>query len=196
MPKVDALAFVRLLGGIATETPQIDHYYADIATDLGHQGLFTTWQLVPAVARQGSYSVDAAIVEILGVFYDDVLLSRVTLRELEAHAPHWRDLVGAPIAYTTEQLDRHEIRLFPSPESSADPEIFVHGAPFGLDYPRGTIAVIASDLRVDYPTWIDLPYSLAVLAREFRRDSDHRNVAFADASQALGGLLMTMVVGS
>lgn len=195
MPRADALALVRLLGGIETQNPQITNYYADIATDLAHQGVFTTWLLVPAVKNQGGYDLGTDMVEVLGVFYDDTLLSRASFRELEAHDPQWRDRIGRPICYTAEQESRHAIELYPAPDANSDVENFVNGAPFGLDYPRGTIALIVSEVRVDYPTWIDLPYALAIMALEFQRDSDHRNTAFADASMALGGLLMAMVVG-
>jgi len=195
MPQADVLNFIALLGGIEAETPQILNYYKDIATDLGHQGLFTEWQLVPAVKNQGVYATDPAIVELLGVFYDDEFLSQVTLKELEARSPQWRDTIGHPICYTEDQQDRNAFQLYPAPDADSDPQIFIHGAPFGLDYPRGTIAVIVSDVRVDYPTWIDLPFSLAIMALEFMRDSDHRNENFATVCMKLGSLLMAMVSG-
>lgn len=193
MPQADVLSFITLLGGIEAETPQILNYYTDIAKDLGHQGIFTEWQLVPTVAGQGIYPLDPGVIEVLGVFFDDEFLSMAQLKELEARNPNWRDAIGHPICYTEEQQDKNTIQLYPAPEAGSDPQIFIHGAPFGLDYPRGTAAVIVSTVRTDYPTWIDLPYALAVMALEFERDSDHRNKNFADVCTTLGGLMMAMV---
>ncbi len=53
--------------------------------------------------------------------------------------------------------------------------------------------MIATETRDGYPEWLNLPLALLVLAREFARESDHRDPAFSTACAQLGKVALAMV---
>lgn len=172
----------------------LDQMYDDAMFDVASQAVFNAVDFVAATPGQAVYARPPDATDILAVFYDDTMLSLVTLRELETIRPAWRAWSGRPVAWLIEDQSNDEFRLFPSPVTTPDPLIPLYGAPFGLDYPRDTIAVLASQRRTDLPDWMDLPLALMVVAREYARPSPHADKVLAGAARQLAALFLGMVV--
>ncbi len=193
MSKASVLALAQELANTQASATNLDQFYDDVVKDVAQQALFNVIEIMDAPAGQAVYVKPDRTSQLLGVFFDDTMLSLVTLRELEATRPQWRDSVGRPVAYLIEDLGHDEFQLYPAPVTTGDPVVPVHGAPFGLDYPANTIAVLASEIREDMPDWLDLPLALIVLSREFARPSPHMDKTFAAACRQLGTLFLSMV---
>jgi hypothetical protein len=192
--KEDVLALAQALANMQASPTTLDQMYDDAMLDVAGQALFNVVELVAATPGQAVYPRPLGMTDILTVFYDDSMLSLVTLRELEATHPDWRSRQGRPVAWLIEDQSNDEFRLYPAPLRAPDPVIPLHGAPFGLDYPRDTIAVLGSQARRDLPDWLDLPLAFLVVAREFSRASPHADKAFSAVCRQLGGLYLGMVV--
>lgn len=193
MSKASVVALALELSQGQGSPTNLDQLYDDIVVDVAQRSLFNVLETMPAVAGTATYQRPDRIAEVLGLFYDDTMLSLVTLRELEAVNPQWRDHAGRPVAYLIEDLSHETFQLYPVPVTGSTPVIPVHGAPFGLDYPSDTIVVLGSEKRQDMPEWMDLPLALLLLSREFGRPSQHTDKVFAGACRTLGALLMLMV---
>ena len=195
MSKASVLALAQQLANRQADATNLDQLYDNLVQDVAQAVLFNRVVSTPATAGTGTYNLEAilGVSEILGLFYDDDMLSLLSLRELEATSPDWRAAQGRPVGYTREDLSHNVIRLYPVPVTASDPVIPAHGAPFGLDYPRDTIAMLGSFPRRDMPVWLDLPLALLLLAKEYARDSPHIDLAFSEACKQLGDLVMAMV---
>ena len=192
--KTGVLALAQDLANQQAASTPLDQMYDDAMFDVAGQALFNVVEIMAATPGQAVYTRPGDTTDILAVFYDDTMLSLVTLRELETIRPDWRKWQGRPVAYLIEDQSNDEFRIFPNPVTTPDPLIPLHGAPFGLDYPRDTLAVMASQRRTDLPDWMDVPLALAVVAREYSRPSPHQDKVFAGAARQLAALFLSMVV--
>ena len=236
--KTGVLALAQDLANAQAAPLTLDQMYDDAMFDVAGQALFNVVEIIPTSEDQPVYARPPETTDILAVFYDDDMLSLVTLRELETVHPDWRKRRGRPVAYLIEDQSNDEFRIYPRPMTSplpppavpadADlllegggsvlleggggdvlldplpapppptdllsPVIPLHGAPFGLDYPVDTLAVLASQRRTDLPDWMDLPLALAVVAREYARSSPHMDKVFAGAARQLAALFLSMAV--
>jgi len=122
-------------------------------------------------------------------------LSQLTLRELEALNPGWRNVVGSPIAYTPEAETVKTIEVYPTPFTTSPAIVPVHGLPTGQDYvgTPGNGLSIHSENRTDATPYLTLPIALKVLAREYTRESGHQDFAFATLAGQLGDMLLEML---
>lgn len=198
MSQTTAMAWLPLLGNLQAEDPQMTSYYLEGMTDLAKRPLFCSMTLIPVVAGTAEYALPEPAsapwgVRILAVFLDDVMLSLTTRKCLEAISPDWRDHRGMPIAFTTSEQEPRAFRVYPTPQDASAAQSFILGAPFGVEYPAGTLCVLHTDYRTELPPWMDLPIAFAVLWREFSRDSDHKDAMFAQACKTLGDLAYGMV---
>lgn len=193
MSRASALALAGELAGGQASPTHLEQFYDDTVLDVAKQALFNVLEIVPASAGVGLYAKPEHVVAMLAAFYDDTMLSLVTQRSLEATTPDWRDVLGTPACYMIEDLSHDQFRVFPTPTLAGGPVIPMHGQPFGLDYPSGTLAVLGSDKLEDMPEWMDLPLALTVLAREFGRPSQHMDQVFAGACKSLAAMLLMMV---
>jgi hypothetical protein len=181
VPKATVLALVDTVGRGQADATAAERYYRDVVFDAGRIELATELTLVPATAGDADYALPSGAVRLLGVFFDDVALLPVSLRELEATNPQWRDEVGAPVAYVTEGETVQTFRLYPAPDVNSKSFIPVFGEPTGRDFPLYNLAILHTEIRDDYPEWTDLVFAFGVLAREFARESNHRDPVFAAA---------------
>ena len=195
MPLADVLSLLTQIAGIESQSPQIDEYYVDVGKDMAHHAVFCIATLQPTVAGTAEYTLDPSTVEVLVVLYGTGMLIHATMPELEQVSFTWRDTAGTPIVYNDEEVSKHVIRLYPNPTQSSGTFTFPNALPFGVDFPARALAIICSQTRVDYPTWMDLPLALLVSSLEFGRDSDHRNPAFVQACKGLGELLLNFAIG-
>lgn len=191
--KADVLALAQDLANAQASATNLDQFYDDVVKDVSKGGLFNVLEIVAASANVARYTKPARISDILALFYDDVMLSLVTLRELEATTPGWRLHTGRPVAWLIEDLSHEEFQLYPVPTVAPGAMIPVHGAPLGLDYPVNTMALLGTEKRQDMPDWLDLPLALVLLGREYSHPSPHQDKIFAEACRSLGTLLLSMV---
>ena len=193
MSKSSVLELASALANAQAGATNLDQFYDDMTQDVARGALFNVLEIVEADAGIGTYTKPERISSILGIFFDDTMLSLTTLRELEATTPDWRARIGRPVAWLIEDLSHEVFQVVPAPVTTGDPVVPVFGAPFGLDYPANTLAVLGSEVRRDMPDYMDLPLALVLLGREFSHPSPHQDRAFAGACKTLGALLLSMV---
>lgn len=194
MPQTDVQSLVTLLSnGQADLSVCFPTLYLDAIDGLGNQDWLTA--AVPITFTENNSSVDlpANLLNIIKLIYDDTVLSDLTLRELESINPKWRVVKGKPIAFTRETESAKVIEVFPIPVATSPPIVPVHGLPTGLDYSPGNGICIQSERRNDAPAYLNLPLALLVLQREYARESDHVDAAFAMACGQLAQLLLGII---
>lgn len=193
MSKVTTLQRVQDLCVAQADAPSIDCFYDDVVFDLGRRPWLTQASLVATTANTAVYTPPTTLVRMIEVFYDDRVLRETSHRNLEAINAQWRDQRGTPAVYTLEKEDSFDFRVYPTPEINSKDFIFLFGAPFGLDFPVYAVAIVHTETRVDLPAWLELPVTFEVLHREFSRESDHQDMAFASACKELADLLFSLV---
>jgi len=188
--KSDVLQLVSDLSGGLADATVADRLYREIVMDWGqHEWLVSASQVtVDGVTAQ--YDAPPATLRILAVIFGDTVLSHTTRRALEAVDPVWRQTTGYPRAWVTETEGDRRFRLYPYPDVASTPMMVVTGALFGADWPPDSIAVIYTENRRDVLDWLQLPLALAILAREFVRESDHQSLGFAKVCNDLSTLLL------
>lgn len=175
-------------------SPQVDGFYDDLMADAARWGVSTSVQLIPTTRGNGEYSMPDTEGRRCMLFYDDVQLSMIGIRDLVAVNPDWRDERGRPDAYVTQGEDEHDVLLYPVPDVNSKDFVFLLGSPMGRDFPDRALGVVMGERRQDLPSWMDVPLALAVLAREYERESDHRDVAFAAACRQMSSTLLALVL--
>lgn len=194
MAKADVLSLVQLIGADQADAGQIDRYYSDVVYALAQKRLVTNVSLIPTTFNTAIYSFPASAVELISVFYDDYEVRKASIAECSSYyGSNWRDVKGSPVAYVTENEADRTFRLVPQPQANSKDFIFSHGRPLGLDYPDYAAAVLHTEFRQDLPVWLELPVALDVAAREFSRDSDHRDLEFANITKQIAEFLYAMV---
>jgi len=172
-----------------------ERYYYEIIDELGNREVITTAELVEVDADESTYTIPVQAVMLLGAFYNDRFLNEASIQELESFfGLGWRNKKGAPVAFTREQESKRDFRLFPAPTEPNNDFSFVHGLPLGIDYPLNSIVVIATETRDDLPQWLELPIVFEILAREYARESDHQDMAFAAICKGAAQMFFEMVL--
>lgn len=178
-------------------TGEIETYYDDMMVDAGRWGISTECRLLETVRGTAEYAFPADSVREYAIFYDDIMLSRMELRDLEAiFGPLWRQRQGRPAAYVMQDMPEHQVRIAPTPDAASVDFSFIFGAPVGRDFPARSLGVILSVTRQNLPAWLDLPLALSILSREYERESAHRDMAFAAASRGMATQLLALVLGA
>lgn len=191
--KADVQALVALLSNGQYDATLFDKLYSDVITTLGPANWLTTAVPITYTANTSTVPLPANLLNLICLIYDDTVLSGLSLRELETLNPGWRNVVGSPIAYTIESETVKTVEVYPIPYSTSPPIIPVHGLPTGQDYAPGNGISIHSELRDDAMPYLTLPIALKVLSREYVRESDHMDTAFAGLCEQLGILLLKLL---
>jgi hypothetical protein len=152
--------------GDRVDTTTRDRYYSDVADALA-QVLAVNATLV-IVANDSTVVLPSDAVALIGVFWDGVWLYEEDLASLETEDKDWRDVEGTPHSYTQENENDDTFTLFPKPDT------------------QGTITFLYTQRRLNLPAWLEFPMAFDILAREFNRDSDHRDTVQAGAFKQLG----------
>lgn len=193
MAKSDVLDLVDTLSRARADRDICSTYYDDIVYEMALQGTLTAASLVATTADNASYDLPATAVTVLAAVYDTFQLPHTSLKELEAINPTWRSEVGDPIAFVTEDEPVRTVRLYPIPDRTSKDFIFMFGSPLGLDFPEYSLALLHTETRTNLATYFDLPVALEILAREFNRESDHKDSEFAEVCRSLAQSTMQMV---
>lgn len=195
MAKADVLQFIDDMSLGQAESTVIDRYYTEVVEDLCQlpEGFLSDVSLVPVTKGTAIYDYPADTIDLLGVFWDDSVLRRAALAELETLDPQWRDHNGDPLVFTEADLSEQSFRLYPNPEKESKPFAPLSGLPLGTDYPSYTAAVARTRTADDVPAWLEWPVAFEVLAREYMRESNHRDPEFATLCRQVSLVLLRMV---
>ena len=193
MSQLDVRNLVVLLSNGQADLSLFPKFFNGAMAQLGGSNWHTTAVPIKFPAGQTTVTLPSTLLNLISVVYDDTVLSELMLRELEALTTGWRNTSGSPVAFTTETVTAKTIEVFPAPFETSPLIIPVHGLPTGEDYVPGNGISIHSEFRTDPRPILTLPIALLVLAREYARESDHQDFAFASACKALGDLLLGML---
>jgi hypothetical protein len=151
--------------------------YNECITTLAEDGRlwFAHFSRSASALDEELHRVPDALVKILAVFYDDRMLTWETQRSMEALDPQWRQQRHTPKAYITDNVEDRYIRLWPPGDHDCED--------LGWLYTRRL---------KDAPPFMDLPLAFLTLAREFARESDHRDLEFAGLAQKLADQMLEM----
>jgi hypothetical protein len=194
MSKADVLQLVADLSRGLADQSAAGYFYDDVVLDLSKSTVLTEATLISATSGTAAYTAPAEAVDTLGVFWDDNQLSKTPLRDLETVNPNWRDASGVPRAYVTEAVSDLSFILYPTPEVSSKDFIFLFGSPLGLDFPSYSIGVVHTVAPQDVPTYLEMVVALEIMAREFARESDHRDLETAKICKRLADLYMAVML--
>lgn len=200
MSKADVLNLVAALSNGMADPSTVEHYYDSVMFELGREDWSVEATIIPLTIGQLEVALDAAvsqpIVDLPELIYDDRALEEVPLRLLESIDPYWRDRRGSPRSYVIEDETRKTIALHPAPILNSNPNLGQTGEPLGLDYPTYNLLLFYSYAPVapsGPPAYLELAIALRILAEEFNRESDHADMEFAAAAQALSDLCKGLV---
>lgn len=194
MARATTLSLVASLSNGQADAAACDQYYTECLLEQAMSPAFATSRVIPVTALNPTVTYPTDVIEVFSVLYDARPLTLMPLLQLEARNPHWRDQVGAPLAYTHELETVDTFRLYPKPPEPSGPQSFVFGEPMGRDFPVGSVTLICTT-TADLPSWFDLPLALKVLSKEYGRESNHRDPKHAEACLALYRLAALLAIG-
>jgi hypothetical protein len=180
MSKADTLALATLLAGPDVDQTLLDRFYQDVVWEFGQAELLVQPAYIGVTAGTGEFQLPARGVRLLTVFYEDEELGPLRLTDVAALDPHWRDAQGHPLAYIVDDVTARGFRLYPIPDMSSKP-----GG-------EGVVVVFYTEAPDDVLAWLELPIALTILAREYVRESDHRDPAFAAHCQGMATALLSL----
>lgn len=191
--KAQVLTLITQLSNGQADPTVSERLYREVVLDLGRDEWLSVFTLVPIPLGGGAIELPTQIVSVHSMFYDDEQLGEITLKEAQYLNPNWRDQPGVPHSYIFDGEQRKTFRLDPFPLVASKPFVFVHGSPLGQDFPAYAVEVAAIESRVDVLFQMELATALLVLEKEFERESDHKDGAFAQAAGQLGRIFLEMV---
>lgn len=184
MTKAEIIALAENIGRVSIDADTIDVYFTDTLEEIGRFPkpplVNVELQEVTSGTAEHAYPDDAVLP--LHIFHGERHLSPETVANLEAYEDGWRALTGDPFAWTRDEKTTRTFELVPEPDSDSGDFAFIHGMPYGEDFPDDALTIIFSERRTtDIPDWIALYIALRILSREFTRPSDHQDTEFAVA---------------
>jgi hypothetical protein len=191
MAKADCIALVATLSNNQADPNLASSFYDDLVSS--QAGWHTTATPITFTAQTSTVPLPPDLLSLLQLIYDNDVLSQNSLRELEAIKYGWRSVSGRPIAFTFQAEPAKVAEVFPVPPTTSPLIIPVHGLPVGQDYAPGNGIAIYDQQVVDILPYLNLPFALKILAREYSRESDHMSADFAAAAGALGDMLLGML---
>lgn len=193
MSQAGVLQLVSDLAYGQSDAANVADFYTHVVEDLARYPWMTNASLVATVAGTSEYVLASTQVKLLAVFFDNKQLARLTVQEASVLDPQWRDRSGFPFAYVVEAEPQKTFRLYPNPDTASKAFSFPTGQPLGLDFPAYSVVVFHTETRTNVLPWLELPVALEVLAREFERESNHRDLEFSGLARQLGAILFSMV---
>lgn len=194
MSKADVLTLSNELALGLADPVQLGTYYADLVRLLGNEPVLTNAQAQDIDALVRDYATPDEAVLLLAVYVGDRELPHTLERELEAIDSDWRNAVpGIPRVYTDEDLSENAVALYPTPADDALGTDQVFDDDFGLDFVPGQLSFIYTEERDDVLPWLELWLAVAILEREFERESNHRDLPFAGSAGQLAQVIKKMI---
>lgn len=175
------------------DATRLEFHYEDAIRRLAHVGWFVDVTLVSVDATTGLFTIPSGGVSIIGVFHDDSILDELSIIQVEALNPEWRDVVGNPKAYITNDESRNNFTIYPRPAMKSKDFSFITGTPLGEDFPEYAVAVIHTKVDTDEAEFLELPLALRVLAEEFSLESQIRDEPFAKLCKQLSDIFIRVL---
>ena len=188
MTKAATLTLISDISKGQSDSTAIGRIYDDVVRELGQSDVIVRATLIESVIDQSSYSLPAAAIKRQVTFFDNRILDEMKLTQLMSINHNWRDEKGEPVAVFTEDETEDSFSIYPLPQNQSGS---VAGGDFGSSFPTYAITSIHTAYEADLPTWLELPIAFIVLHREFTRESNHRDVKFAEICLQLGILLFS-----
>lgn len=203
MANANITTIITSLAVIPADTTATDSFQDDVIYELA-RGVYPDVlaqvgaSFIAAVAGTERYLIPTAsnARTPLALFYGDTQLLQLRKQEAWAYDQAWRNApLPSVIGYTYDPEDRVAFSLVPPPFRSGG--AIGGNTPTNVTaWPDGNITIIyaTSDTAFAGTTYDDLklPIALEVLAREFGRDSDHQDLAFAQYCHGLSGFFFLM----
>jgi hypothetical protein len=196
MSKLSVLSLAKRLSSNLADDQQIERYYDEVVLDLGKLPILVKATII-AVGPDASgppYDLPEEVIEPLQWYYDDTMLPVATSLELQQFNLDHQALKGKPLVVDLDmEQSTRQFSLVPDPTVPSEAPNFFFGRPFGVDYPHHAVVLIHTENKAHVPRWLELPVALFILAREFSRESNHTDLAFAAQCARLAQALMRMV---
>lgn len=196
MAKADVLALVDLLALGRADLELADRYYREIVEELGEMPLHIDIALLEPAPGDQTFELPTDARRLLAAIYDDQHLGMASTTDVALrYGPGWRDRRGRPTSVVQEAESDGTYRLVPRPDETSSGLSYPHGSPLGVDYPMSALALFHTALRDDVHLLLELPVAFDICAREFARESDHRDPDFAATCKLVADLLYHFVPG-
>ena len=122
MSKATVLALVDDLSNGQADPDSSANYYDECLQEIAQRPTFAHARVLPvAVSDNGLVTQPSNVVQVFYVLYDSRPLPLVSLSQLEARTPNWRDQSGTPLAYTIDLEQPETLRLYPKPSEPSKP---------------------------------------------------------------------------
>lgn len=193
MSRATTLTLTNTLAGRTLDVAHASRYYDEAVIGLAQAGWLAEATHVAVTAGTAQVAAPDAAVRILEAAYDGRCIPVIDVQGMESIHPSWRDAIGTPVAHVIEDETNTTIRLYPIPDVTHGPASYPHGTPLGQDFPGRYVTFICAQTRIDCPDWMDLPIALAILAREYVRETAYRDASFAGACDALAKAMLSML---
>lgn len=144
--------------------------------------------LVALTAGTATYTFSATFRRLYALCYGGRELSHETLAALDSRGATWRDEVGEPLAYLEQLEEERTVRVYPIPDRTS-------ASPSSVTTELDRIIAIGTFSLSLLPAYLRLPAALWVLAREYERESDHRDIPFAKLCRAMAEKLFLLAEG-
>lgn len=194
MSKATVLGLVDLLSNNIADDTVTPGLYADIVFDWGSQPILTNATLISLSAKAEEFQLPPQVLNVLSIIWDQRELGKLTLREVEALNPSWRNKIGSPNSFVEQAETAKTLALYPTPFMPSGPNLAITGEPLGADYPLYSIVLMNTETRDDVPVYLELPLALLIIEREFTRESDHRDLDFAQIAGDFGRWLLSLIM--
>lgn len=162
------------------DADEIDRFFDETMIELSHDPrMWVFFKSTTGMTVAADYIEFPAAYHVTTLFYKGRELTEVIQTELDSSNHYWRAETGTPIVYTKDLIDNRRFRIYPK-DSGA--------------YVAGDITYLyAAATTSNIPEILEVPLALFILAREFSRESNHRDTAFSQACNKLGNEILEMV---
>jgi hypothetical protein len=192
--QTDCATLVQLLSNGQADPTLFNNFYSEIMALREIARFHTIAVPITFTARTSVVILPPPVINLLTLIYNDTVLSDLGLRELESMNPGWRNTVGSPYAFTRQAENSKQVEVYPVPYQTSPPIIPIHGLPTGRDYTPGNGIAVYMEIRAgDCLPYLVLPVALYVLEREYLRESDHMDLAFAGMCKEIGKQLLALL---
>lgn len=174
--KTEILALVQLLCYDLADSDEIDRFFGEVEKELAKDPRLWILYHSSSVSVAPDLLITLTSLNVTAVFYAGRQLFEASQEELNATNAEWRAVTGTTVSYVKEHHDEHTLRLYPRGVIDENIDVF--------ETPAVTTQI---------PDILTLPWALYILAREFSRESNHRDVPFATACNTLGNEILVMV---
>ncbi len=190
--KADILTLAKLIA-LTTEVndTNLNDYFDEAVRALSDSQVFVGFKVVQAVNGTAKYAYPTNALRVLTVLWHDKELTETSTQQLDAVNRSWRATTGTPTCWMEEHVDERQVRIYPIPDTTGD----AAADNWGATYPDNDLVFVTVDSATTIPDWIDIPVALGMLAREFSRESKHRDPRLAQLYVKLGLILRRLAGG-